>query len=1050
MRLSVVVSLAVSAAVLWPAAAPSQAAAAGLVVTPRADATASASPVRVTVRAPYGVATLRVTLNGRDVTSQLSKPDRRGRRTVLASASHGLRYGRNVVRVVRRDERGAPVRRAARSFTLTRARPLVGAGADRTVAVGTATRLNGRASRSRRAPKPARAAQAAGQAGTPAGLSMRWQLIRKPQGSAATLEQPLLSFVQPADNLIKPSVNGGAQPARPLITPDKPGTYVAALRVSDGVTSRTDTVTLTATMATPLVPIDTAAVAGQRGIAIGYHPAQQGNRPPQQPGEAFYPAGGSLQAVVLDRSTLELSASYSQPASDAGVAAIASALKGLADDKLVLLTAWFDPGWAGVNGGNPMTALTGSGGPAALIGAQPWNSAVEIVYDPLRTGGYASFVGVPGFAAGDAWQRVRKAPAADGDLDLGLNGFLTPDSNDNYVYLAPSPLAFDLGPDGQSVSMQLGGATYTADLPAGQGGFTAVYLDAQSLKPSSSLPSGFATQSTYQTTNADGSPNLSEMQRMTSDLQTASYIVPELLIAVRSIGAKPLAPIGYVPSGADTSYANALNGLAVAVSGVGGLGQWIWGMATQQQAQNSYSLIGASALGTPGQAQGQGTGIGTAATPTPSSTRLQGILKRDKRQLYAVRGASNAPMSAALAQTIVSEPVAWPYAGSAALSCIGYAQGLGQDPRVAYWQQTYSGSRWGDIRQAIGAMQPSACPNVPAGEFTEVQATLVKEIGWLINVTSYIGSLTAPFSEDGLSSYADLQTVTDQIIDAVTPPPTAPTGISGWSIFADILFIAEEFEVPGVGMVAAAIGYAQDTLSLSQDGPTVDASEQVRAAADQVGEELAEQLQDAGENGQNLVDVIVADYGRLSTVGQLGGCVPGPSCPAEWQFTKTQQNAASRMYEISAKREIWAGVMPAAYPFVLVANSNPGSYNGTFQGPQAQISGIGCGFTPAFARQGKDQIDALKPPTFMQYGVIQESNTWFLVFSQQNYKGANEQNTFFPPSKLLGTPFGALDPGGNPDKGGLGMDQFQFMVQGWPQQAQPKPSPPAMVPWKGC
>lgn len=253
------------------------------------------------LRAPYGITTLRVTLNGRDVTSQLSRPDRRGRRTFRASASHGLRYGRNVVRVVRRDGPRARVRRGARSFTLTRARPLVGAGADRQVVVGTATRLNGRASRSRRAPKPARAAQAA-QAGTPAGLSMRWQLIRKPQGSAATLEQPLRSFVQPADDLIKPTVNSGTQPARPLIQPDKPGTYVAALKVSDGVTSRTDTVTLTATAATPLVPIDTAASIGITGMAVGYHPDQQGNRPPQNPGEAFYPSeGAALQAVVLDR-----------------------------------------------------------------------------------------------------------------------------------------------------------------------------------------------------------------------------------------------------------------------------------------------------------------------------------------------------------------------------------------------------------------------------------------------------------------------------------------------------------------------------------------------------------------------------------------------------------------------------------------------------------------------------------------------------------------------------------------------------------------------------
>ena len=1044
-----IVVISAAAALFGTAPASAHAASPGLVVAPGANATATASPVRVTVRAPYGVATLRVTLNGRDVTSQLGDPDRTGRRTLTASASHGLRYGRNVVRVVRRDKRGARVRRSARTFRLTRARPLVGAGVDRTVAVGTSTRLNGRASRSRRAPRPARAAQAAGQAGTPAGLTMRWRLIRKPPGSAATLEQPLLSFVQPADTLIKPTSNGGVQPARPLIKPDKPGTYVAALQVADGVTSRTDTVTLTASMATPLVPIDTNAIVGQRGIAVGYHPAQQNNRAPQNPGEAFYPAGGPLHAVVLDRSTLEFVASYSQPASDAGVAAMASQLRGLNDAQLVLLAAWFDPGWAGVNGGDPLIALTQQTGPAGLIGAQD-DPGVEPIYDALRSGGYASFVGVPGFGPGDGWQRVRKAPTTEGDIDTGLNGFLVPDSNRNYAYMGTAPQGFDLGPDGQSVTLQLGPTTYTAELPAGQGGFTVVYLDAQSLKASGSVPPGIPTQATYQTMNADGSPNIGEMQRMANDLQNVQYTYPGLLIAVRSIGAKPLAAIGYVPSGGDTTYADALRGLAGAVNSVGGLGQWILGMATQQQAQNSYSLLGGSQLTRFAQVQpqGRGTQTGSAARPAPASTRLQGILSRDREQLYAVRAAANTTVSPALAQTAVSEPVAWPYAGSAALACIGLAQGIGEDPRITYWQQTYDGSRWGEIQGAVRAMSPSACPSVPAEEFGEVQAQLVKEIGWVINVKSYIASLTEPFTADGLSSYADLTTVTNQVKQAVTLPDKATAGVNGWSIFTDILFILESLDVPVVGQIAAGLAFGQDVLADGKGGPIVDVTQQITAESDKLGQALTDQLQDVAANAEVLVDVLVSDYGRLSTVGQLGGCAPGPNCPAEWQFTQDQQNAASRLYEISAKRKIWGGMLPAAYPYVLTANSNPGSFNGTFMGPQADISSIGCGFTPAFIRVSTGK--ALKPPTFMQYGIVQDANTNFLVFSQQNFKGASERSTTFPPSALLGTPFGALDPGGDPDKGGLGIDQFEFMVDNWPQRTGSTSKLPAMVPWRGC
>ncbi|MDW5595123.1 hypothetical protein VSS74_12295 [Conexibacter stalactiti] len=122
-------------------AATASAATSRLVVTPRAGAEVTRTPLTVTIRAPASAAALRVTLNGVAITDRFSAPDRRGRRTLRASANDAIRYGRNVLAV--RVGRAGSVRRARTAFTITRARPLVGAGRDRRVVAGRAVKLDG-------------------------------------------------------------------------------------------------------------------------------------------------------------------------------------------------------------------------------------------------------------------------------------------------------------------------------------------------------------------------------------------------------------------------------------------------------------------------------------------------------------------------------------------------------------------------------------------------------------------------------------------------------------------------------------------------------------------------------------------------------------------------------------------------------------------------------------------------------------------------------------------------------------------------------------------
>lgn len=46
--------------------------------------------------------------------------------------------------------------------------------------------------------------------------------------------------------------------------------------------------------------------------------------------------------------------------------------------------------------------------------------------------------------------------------------------------------------------------------------------------------------------------------------------------------------------------------------------------------------------------------------------------------------------------------------------------------------------------------------------------------------------------------------------------------------------------------------------------------------------------------------------------------------------------------------------------------------------------------------------------------------------------------------------FTALDPGGGPTKGGLGLDQFGFMVDNWPFTTGAKNQQPVLKEWRGC
>jgi hypothetical protein len=213
-----------------------------LVVSPRNGATEDGT-AHLRVRAGER-ATLTARLNGRDISKDFGDT-RRGVRTLDASISHGLRHGRNVLRVTAQRPSGATRRKTVR-FTVPASVPLVGAGRDERAVAGKPVELDRRV---------------AGARGP-----VRWKVVDGPRGRLAS-----------------------AAGRRADFTPTEPGTYTLQLEAGDA----SDTVEVDAGSG-PFVPIDTQATDPTT------------NKPAIQVGEEYYTPEnlGGTQVLVLDRKTL--------------------------------------------------------------------------------------------------------------------------------------------------------------------------------------------------------------------------------------------------------------------------------------------------------------------------------------------------------------------------------------------------------------------------------------------------------------------------------------------------------------------------------------------------------------------------------------------------------------------------------------------------------------------------------------------------------------------------------------------------------------------------
>jgi hypothetical protein len=777
---------------------------------------------------------VRVWLNGRRVTRALDR-SRPTRWTATLSASHGLRYGVNRLRMlVAEPDRGryAVVRRR---FVVRRERHLPAAGWDVATRVGERVRLDGRRSRAT--------------GGGP--LDHSWKVLSKPRGSRAVLRRA-----------------GGA---RPLLAANRPGKYVVGLTVTRRATgsrltrSSTDRVEATVGPASLLVPFKGLTARGDTwGIQVGdtFYP----NPSPGGPGKY------AMQWLTLDRATLQPIKTGNSwfdgsGSGDHGLGALTSALSDGGLDQVVILSF----------------PRFGSAGPAVQADqVDGFNRAMKTIgVGPIDAGLLTAqgqklvVMGVPYGGGGSGWYTH-----GGGGMPDALTGSLMPDatldgSGAFQFRLQPERPEFDTSLNGTPTTntIRLRNLKVDGKLPAGAaGGFHVAVIDP--------IDFTFGESATFATNGvADPVSGLQAMAKFLGD--NAPYGV-----AVQSIGrvVPPSLPGNPTQPSPDWS---AWKNVATVLSGFGA------NPHTFNTVDGSYAFVGGRQL-----AKSEVAESSSAVVIDPASTppkRESGTLRgragmRGDGYFMPVVEHGPESLESSLHDIVFGSPQPWPYtkggifpqqancpapgndtaAYAAALSYIAAGIDLSSyqsDLRTAYFKRGLK-TTWSDQKTDLAGLQFESKRGFGKAEFCNLKAELQREFDWLDDVKGLFDSYEAALNRSGATQSVNLQAIGENVLKLVAPQERENAEVE-WSIggFLEKTILAVEPEAEAV--LAAWEGLVTSYelakhLSSDTAGPVGD---KVESKVNDLAREAANHVFDTANALDRLRQVINSDYGRLNALG---------------------------------------------------------------------------------------------------------------------------------------------------------------------------------------
>ena len=890
-----------------------------------------------------------------------------------------------------------------------------------------------------------------------------------------------------------------------------------------GTTTTTTTAPTNTTATTPTTPTTTAQ--GPLGAPTPPPPTTScrfettdagipDGTPGVRIGSTFCPGDSTswLQVVVLDRKTLQpqLNTSYSDPSK------VADVQHDLAQyDSSSLVIAVSQP----PNLGAPCPSCAEwQVQPAAKVNDALARIGVQAPepsnpYPPFLRGRFSA-IGVPTYPASDAYVNAPK-DLADNRLNGAISGNLIVDNNLNYTLLPPR-VAFNTQDAGSGLGqnvVRVGGDTYTAPLPldanqGGQGGFQVVVLDRTGLGTAATGNNRSGNSYTCPALTDAPPPNSGPCYWFPTGLQNYDSGEAGRLNAMAAYLAKANAGDNVViitsrgnpaiqGAGQESQWGNvgdAAKGLVDQIEALGGTRTEAYQAlaappTNPPKAGVPYTLIGSSGAGAAQGTETQGPRVvGKAALNT---VPLAGAFEPGHDYRYGVTETAPSPLAVQgtdvvsgdsvhvagekLRETLVQAPQPWPDLNPAA---IAYIEGklynaedlkAGRTIRTDYWNppSAISDASWQDTRTKIDAVAwPGGQPGFSAKELSDAEGEFHSEITWLINVRGFTRALAQPFTDSGLTVWADQNGIGTAISGLVQPAQDNVVSSVASKILIGVAEVGAEVAaaIPGVGAgveaVAAGVFSLITVYDLVLEVTDVAADKSADEPFSVHASEVASHLQDTLKTAQatltnQFTNAIVADYGKLKAIGQ---CVGGTSvdCPdssATWSFSDKDRVAATNAVRIGASIETYTDLLPAQYQLYQLGQTCPGSTNekcweGNFQGDgfysQAVLAHV-CPFLTEpnsaklvrpfrrdipFYRNNQGFNGDAPTDTWQAYalgtlkGGPSEGKVWTMDLVSSDYLATGR--------KQLPGLFAPLDPGGDFNKGGLGAQPEEVFLRAFP------------------
>jgi hypothetical protein len=871
-----------------------------VVLSPRNGARLPAQSQLIRIRVNR-VALAGVTLNGRQIRSGFALLA--GVWQLRVSPNEGLRYGSNVLRVTarasHRRKRVTTVRFRIRSNA-----PLAAAGLDKEVGVGSSVQLSGLAS----LPVPGSSGpSSSGRAGA-SDLSFSWKILNVPDRGLAASPPNLVP-----ENLASlgsaPGSPGGllgdATPS-PMLQTTRPGVYTVELTVRDSEGRSGSDLVDVRVDPPPALTVDTMAQNGnQWGIDLG------GKFYAETPGRY-------LQVLAIDRETGAFISNTSYPCPDTRgsnwlkcTTDVRDGIKKLGPTALVIAAAQPDGGGTTASPRGAQYALSGLGGPNV-----PFPTGGD---DLVR--GTISEIGVPGLS--ETVQHV----ASTNTVGAGeISGYLIRNNELHYRFQATDLVSFDTQAEGSNEHQNvitLGAMKYTEQVGGVPGGFQVVVVDSRTLQGSSHF---------FATGQAKGQAALNVISAMRDTLQRANSDKYKLVV-IATRGNPTIAIRAYDGLARSHELYHAIRDMASAAESLGATRSSIYKVIDNdfyQPNHDSFTLVGHSGAGA-----GFGQEARGAASTNPGSLNtapLGGTLARATNYYgyepqvtdneAAVGNHDHTNQATQLLGWVLHAPTSWPNADDkgvqAAYSWIGEQPtvGLGTDPRNQYYTLSYDGADWPDKQRAIEALKPTGLPaGITEQDFTTAQTELDQEITWLKQVHGYLVALATPYAKTSLKSWAELQSLADEINKEVRADPDAKTRAIAAAVFNGFRRSLDALPKP-VGHVFDIANTIYETVQEIVEIGKSEPVDEFQSTVNKVGSDLASRLVAAQTTLENqYFYAIASDYGKLRTVA---ACVSGnkvvcPDDPSTWQLTNDDLFHMGEGLEVSLKGFFYSVLLPAKY-----------------------------------------------------------------------------------------------------------------------------------------